>query len=448
MKSIRVKQGYQPVFAGTPEPTVVSLGRPEHLAVVPEHFPFVKPKLAVKEQDAVKLGSLLFTDKKHPALRFLSPGGGVVEAIVYGKRRVVKEIRIRLDAEEMREAFPIIDADDIETMPPEEVAQRLVEGGLWPLFRALPHRNIPAPGTLPSRIYVSMASLAPFACRLEAWLTDWQKAFLFGIRILKRLCLEVHVLANQQIEPVLGQYPGIFDLAVFGSYPACDPGVAHYHLGKPEGESWFLTGQDLLLMTHLFETGTYPGERTYAVAGSLVATPRHVRTRYGAPISWLLQDTLLPAETPRFVTGGLFAGTEMPENGFMGPTHTSLTVIPEGKEKEFFGFVRAGTKKPSASRTFLSALSRKVPKRVDCNTHGELRACINCGHCEPVCPVHILPQFTMKALHADAIEEAIEHGLLDCVECGLCSYVCPSKIDLSGLFASARQTLFKEQEAR
>jgi Na+-transporting NADH:ubiquinone oxidoreductase subunit A len=65
-------------------------------------------------------------------------------------------------------------------------------------------------------------------------------------------------------------------------------------------------------------------------------------------------------------------------------------------------------------------------------------------HCADVCPVDILPQMAFKAILAEEIEEALQHGLLDCVECGLCSYVCPSKIELSQTFKTAKAAYAKE----
>ena len=69
-------------------------------------------------------------------------------------------------------------------------------------------------------------------------------------------------------------------------------------------------------------------------------------------------------------------------------------------------------------------------------------------HCADICPVDILPQLTYKAVLAEEVEEALEHGLLDCVECGLCTYVCPSKIELTESLKSAKAAYRKERETR
>jgi Na+-transporting NADH:ubiquinone oxidoreductase subunit A len=59
--------------------------------------------------------------------------------------------------------------------------------------------------------------------------------------------------------------------------------------------------------------------------------------------------------------------------------------------------------------------------------------------------VDILPQFTLKCLLADELEEALAHGLLDCVQCGLCSYVCPSKIELAGILTKFKGSYYLEK---
>jgi len=99
--------------------------------------------------------------------------------------------------------------------------------------------------------------------------------------------------------------------------------------------------------------------------------------------------------------------------------------------------------KPSHSRAFLSVFN-KTPFVPDTGRHGEERACINCGSCTGVCPVDILPQFTVKTILAGEVEESLAHGLLDCVECGLCTYVCPSKIELNSILQKAKKSYYKE----
>jgi Na+-transporting NADH:ubiquinone oxidoreductase subunit A len=164
----------------------------------------------------------------------------------------------------------------------------------------------------------------------------------------------------------------------------------------------------------------------------------------GVPLNHITKEHADGAGTARYIVGGIFKGYTGSKDSYMGFYETSLVLIPEGDEKEFLGFARPGFNKPSRSRAFLSFLN-KSSMAMDCNCHGEERACINCGFCAEVCPVDILPQFTYKNILADEIEAALSHGLLDCVECCLCTFVCPSKIELRNLLKEAKKTYFLEQ---
>jgi Na+-transporting NADH:ubiquinone oxidoreductase subunit A len=155
-----------------------------------------------------------------------------------------------------------------------------------------------------------------------------------------------------------------------------------------------------------------------------------------------------PGERPapsaaRYIVGGIFTGFAADPDSYMGFYQNSLNLIDDGDREELLGFIRPGMNKPSYSTAFLSVLRRK-PFPMDCGQHGEVRACVNCGTCAAVCPVDILPQFTMKCLAADEVEEALAHGLLDCAECGLCTYACPSKIELREVFRLAKASYYKE----
>jgi len=49
----------------------------------------------------------------------------------------------------------------------------------------------------------------------------------------------------------------------------------------------------------------------------------------------------------------------------MGLYENSLSLIPEGDEKEFFGFMRSGYGKLSSSKTFLSVFTRLTLRQTE-----------------------------------------------------------------------------------
>ena len=78
MSEIRVKRGWNIPLVGAPERTVVDADRPATVAIQPNEFRGIKPKILVKEGDRVAAGQPLFHDREKPEIRFPSPGSGLV----------------------------------------------------------------------------------------------------------------------------------------------------------------------------------------------------------------------------------------------------------------------------------------------------------------------------------------------------------------------------------
>ena len=72
----------------------------------------------------------------------------------------------------------------------------------------------------------------------------------------------------------------------------------------------------------------------------------------------------------------------------------------------------------------------------------QMTACIRCGRCAHVCPIHLVPQMMAEAAqHGDL--ERYEQKLygLDCIACGSCTYVCPAKRPLMQLFKQTKAAI-------
>jgi len=430
-------------ISGSPSNDLETLEKPSRVAFLPEKLAFVKPRLKVRSGDRVKIGSCLFEDKRRPDLKFLSPGAGEIVEIDYGPRRVIRQIVIRTDDDETFETFDTAGVTEIETAPREDLAKTMMAGGVWPMIKSLPFRDIADPDVSPPMVIVALGSSEPFHPRPEVYLRNEIETFRFGLKILERFAEKIIVAAGPDF-PSDNGFRGVATHICAGGYPATDPGALLYHVKKSpeENRAWYVDGQDVLSIARFFKSGKYPVERIMAVSGSLAPKRGHFKTRIGVPVADLAGrfDT---GRGIRFIAGGIFKGYTVPKDGHMGFYENSLVVMNEGDRQEAFGFVRPGYDKPSWSGTFLSRFNRsEMP--FDCGIHGEERACVNCGYCSRVCPVDILPQFAMKCVLADEVEEALAHGLLDCAECGLCTYVCPSKIELGLTFKKAKAAYYKE----
>ena len=445
MKSIHLKKGLSLRMAGKPDRHISQAEVPRQVGVTPERIAFIKPRLLVEEGASVAIGTPLFEDKRDVRIRFFSPGGGRVSRIEFGPRRVIRKIAIDLDADERFETFAVPSLDRLKSMPRQEVIDGLLSGGMWPFLRSLPFMDIADPGGTPPAIIVRLGDDDSYAPDPTVYLKDREGLFGTGLDVLARLCdrVVVNLAADQAIAASLPD--GIESYHFTGCYPAGNPAVQLYRTktGPEQNRCWTVDGQDVILLGEFIRKGRYPIGRVMTVGGSLAANPEHVQTRAGVPLHHLCSGSQQVIPGARYIIGGVFTGYSGSADSFMGFYQNALTLIDEGDREEPFGFIRPGFGKPSYSTAFLSALHKK-PFSMDCGQHGEVRACVNCGTCAKICPVEILPQFTMKCLVADEVEEALAHGLLDCAECGLCTYACPSKIELREVFRAAKAQYYKE----
>ncbi|MFH1981642.1 MAG: 4Fe-4S dicluster domain-containing protein [Pseudomonadota bacterium] len=446
MLRIHAKNGYDLRVSGAPTDQIVAAKAPRRVAVVPERIPFIKPRLVVRSGDTVRIGSPLFFDKRHPALHYRSPGAGTISDIRFGPRRVISQIIIDLDDSEAAEPLLQARLDPTATLNRQAVTTALVNGGLWPLIRALPYRDMaPVDGPQPPALIVSLSDREPFHPHPDIYLDGAADLFTQGLAFLKPLASKLMVTVDEGAAKTIAMLGGAVTHCHRGVYPAGDPGVTLYHTRRSSADnpSWFIRGQDVLLVASLLSTGVYPTDRLVAVGGPAAPHAVHVKTRLGAPLSTLVD---LPKDAAiRTISGGLFTGARASVDDYLGFFETAITVLGEGAAEEFLALIMPGRRRPSYSRVFLSTLTGG-DMNVDCNMHGDLRACVACSYCNRVCPVEMLPQLAFKSLLAEEIEEALAHGLLDCVECGLCSYVCPSKIDISGILTQGKRNYYKEQQ--
>ncbi|MEJ5359366.1 MAG: 4Fe-4S dicluster domain-containing protein [Desulfobacterales bacterium] len=445
---MHLPNGFTLRLSGRPAETLAAAPAPRQVAAVAARTRFLKPRLAVKVGDRVKTGTLLFSDKRRPELRFLSPGAGRVCAVNYGPRRSLQEVVIDLEEPEEAEAFPRLDEAGLAAIEPEALRRRVVEGGLWSLIRELPFREAAALDRRPPEVVVFLDHLEPFHPRPRVYLEGRIDRFRFGLRVLEKLSGRPPV-----VTACAGGTEGVEELKPFvslvleGRYPAHDPGVLLYRSRRrpEERQAWVLDGQDVLLLAELLQEGCYPTRRIIALGGPGAVSPEHLEVRLGAPLAGLIDGRAAGGERLRLVAGGVLTGARAEPGSFLALHEKALTLLPEGdRPGGLLEWMLPGRRKPSYSRAFLSSWKPAASYPMDCNRHGGVRACIQCAFCTRVCPVDILPQLTYKAVLAGETEEALAHGLLDCVECGLCSLVCPSKIELLETFQQAKAALREE----
>lgn len=82
-----IKKGLDVPIKGEPKPLVREGNNVETVALLGGDYIGMKPTMAVVAGDNVKLGQVLFADKKNPVIKYTSPGAGKVIEINRGEKR-------------------------------------------------------------------------------------------------------------------------------------------------------------------------------------------------------------------------------------------------------------------------------------------------------------------------------------------------------------------------
>ncbi|HSG95962.1 MAG TPA: NADH:ubiquinone reductase (Na(+)-transporting) subunit A, partial [Afifellaceae bacterium] len=127
---IKIKKGLDIPIKGEPEKTIEDGAEVKTGAAVATDVSGIRPRMAVQVGDKVRLGQVLYHDKRNPEVPFTAPGAGEVIAINRGARRALQSVAIRLEGDEA-ESFKSWEASKLETLDPGEVRGNLIASGLW-----------------------------------------------------------------------------------------------------------------------------------------------------------------------------------------------------------------------------------------------------------------------------------------------------------------------------
>lgn len=444
----KIKRGLDLPITGAPRQTIESGPAVKRVALAGFDYHGMKPSIAVRLGDRVKLGQVLFSDKRTPGVQFTSPGTGVVSAINRGERRVFQSLVIDLEGDEAV-SFPRYTDEDLEQLPPDTVRENLRQSGLWTAFRTRPYSKIPAVDAEPASIFVTAIDTNPLAADPAVVIAEYKEDFLRGVKILSRLtkgAVFICAGANSQI-PGEGLSGTRFERFA-GPHPAGLPGT-HIHFLDPVDAHktvWYTGYQDVIAIGKLFSTGKLWVERVIALAGPVVKNPRLLRTRLGASLDDLTADELEDGEN-RIISGSVFGGrAALGALAFLGRYHQQVSCLREGRERELFAFLRPGFNKHSVLRVTASAFIPGKRFAFSTTTNGSPRPIVPMGNYEAVMPLDILPTQLLRYLVAGDTEMAQKLGCLELDEedLALCSYVCAGKYEYGPILRDLLTRIEKE----
>jgi electron transport complex protein RnfC len=156
-------------------------------------------------------------------------------------------------------------------------------------------------------------------------------------------------------------------------------------------------------------------ERVLTVTGGGILEPKNLRVRIGTPFREVIEFCGGYTEgASKLVMGGPMMGLAQATDEVPVIKGTSCILILRGEETQM---------------------------------EVQPRACISCGRCIDVCPMHLVPTMIARLVEHQRWEDAEAYGLLNCFECGSCSYGCPSKIHLTHLFKYGKSVVMAQKKA-
>lgn len=400
--------------------------------------------------DKVKLGQLLFTDKKIDGVRFTAPAAGEVVAINRGEKRKLLSVVIKVDEQEEAVEFKAHGRDKLEGLERQAVVDQLVESGMWTALRTRPYSRTPAIDSEPADIFVTAIDTHPLAVDPATIINEQPEAFEDGLKVLARLTQgKVFLCTAPDAKIPGGDVKGVQTETFSGPHPAGLVGT-HIHYLSPVAlhkRVWHIGYQDVIAFGKLFAEGKIETQRVVALGGPRAEQPRLLRTRIGASTQELLDGEVIQPDETRVISGSVFSGfTCEGALRYLGRFGNQVTLLEEGNKRQWMAWLSPGANRHSVMGIYLSKLTGLKDYAPTTSTNGSERAMVPVGMYEEVMPLDILPTQLLRSLIVGDIEVAMQLGCLELDEedLALCTYVCPGKYEYGPILRDNLTLIEKE----
>lgn len=408
----------------------------------------MKPSMLVKVGDTVKAGQALFECKKVPGVIYTAPVSGKVAQINRGDKRVFQNLVIEVSGND-HVTFTSFKSKSVKDLERKDVVDLLIESGMWPSFRTRPFSKAPAITSEPKAIFITAIDTNPLACDPVVVISENTQAFLDGAEIVSKLtdgrtfickAAGVNIPKPSTTKIEVKEFAGV--------HPAGNVGT-HIHFVSPVGPNktvWHIGYQDVIAIGKLFSIGKLSSERVISIAGPKAVNPTLVKTIVGAHLGEVTSGKIGSGEV-RVVSGSVLNGRKMEGVfSFLGKFHNQISLLAEGRDREFFGWHMPGLHKFSLKRTFLHWLIPGQTFNFTTKVHGSPRAMVPVGSFEKVMPLDILPTQLLRSLVTNDTDYAVELGCLELDEedLALCTFASSGKEDFGPALRNILTTIEKE----
>ena len=442
-----LKKGFNINLDGNAIEEIGSEFKSNSFAIKPTDFiNITRPKLLVDVGDDVKAGTPVVYDKLSENIMYCSPVSGEVIDIIRGDKRRLEEIRILPDKTNKFLNHKKYSEKEIQNLSREDIIDNLTKSGVWPNLIQRPFGLVADSEVEPKSIHISFFDSSPLAPNYSFIYKEELENIEFGLLVLSKLTNgKIHL--NHNSESIKYFKNDKYQNNEFsGPHPSGNVGVQIHHIDPVNKNDivWSTTPAGLIQIGKLFSKGIYDASKIISLVGSSVEKPMYYKCLSGFSVNDIISKNVSD-ENVRVISGNVLTGTSIGNEGYLGFYDNMITVIPEGNNHAFLGWIMPVINKLSFQRAFglLSFLNPNKKYKLDTNTNGELRAFVQSGVFEKVLPMDILPTYLFKSILANDYDEMEELGIYELIEedVALCEFVDVSKNEIQKLLRTGLNML-------
>ena len=425
MSTIRLKKGFDLHLLGAIQGNDIAFTSPARsVAIVPDDFHGVIPRMEKKEEEHVIAGEPLYHDKNDEDIKVVAPVSGTIKEIRRGERRHIDAIIIAPDN----------DGQAVKHDTGGDAAKTLKAAGLWVMLRQRPYDVVPYTDVRPRNVFVTAFDSAPLAPDLDVVLGDKRQFIGRGVEVLKSLTDGNVCIGTREGQAF--DAPGAQVNTFVGPHPAGNAGVqAANTIPVNKGEVvWTLDIVTLARIGELFTTGMVSHDTVVAIDGEMVQQPGYVKTVMGADLETVLKNQLTNVARSRIISGNVLTGVKVNVDQWLRAPYRHITIIPENnKPDEFMGWASFNPNRFSIYRTFTTWLrGLKKPVSMDSRIKGGERAIVRTGEYDAMLPMDIHAEFLIKAIISGDIDKMEQLGVYEIApeDFALAEFADTSKLEL------------------
>ena len=425
MSTIRLKKGFDLHLLGAIQGNDIAFTSPARsVAIVPDDFHGVIPRMEKKEGEHVIAGEPLYHDKNDEDIKVVAPVSGTIKEIRRGERRHIDAIIITPDN----------DGQAVKHDTGGDAVKTLKAAGLWVMLRQRPYDVVPYTDVRPRNVFVTAFDSAPLAPDLDVVLGDKRQFIGRGVEVLKSLTDGNVCIGTREGQAF--DAPGAQVNTFVGPHPAGNAGVqAANTIPVNKGEVvWTLDIVTLARIGELFTTGMVSHDTVVAIDGEMVQQPGYVKTVMGADLETVLKNQLTNVARSRIISGNVLTGVKVNADQWLRAPYRHTTIIPENnKPDEFMGWASFNPNRFSIYRTFTTWLrGLKKPVSMDSRIKGGERAIVRTGEYDAMLPMDIHAEFLIKAIISGDIDKMEQLGVYEIApeDFALAEFADTSKLEL------------------